>query len=100
VFACFDRVKPLVDETVRRLAVKAFRDDPIAGTRYARATRSERSWRELATSTSAGVRFTTKACGPCSATSRGWLEPKIWLDSIDDEAPYRTLHSTSAQMAG
>jgi hypothetical protein len=38
VFACFDRVKPLVDETVRRLAIKAFRDDPIAGTRYARAT--------------------------------------------------------------
>ena len=35
---CFDRVKPLVDETVRRLAIKAFRDDPIAGTRYARAT--------------------------------------------------------------
>ena len=35
---CFDRVKPLVDETVRRLAVKAFRDDPIAGSRYARAT--------------------------------------------------------------
>ena len=27
---CFDRVKPLVDETVRRLAVNAFRDDPIA----------------------------------------------------------------------
>jgi len=39
VFACFDRVKPLVGETVRRLAVKAFRDDPIAGNRYARATR-------------------------------------------------------------
>ena len=38
VFLCFDRVKPLVDETVRRLAVKAFRNDPIAGTRYARAT--------------------------------------------------------------
>lgn len=35
---CFERVKPLVDETVRRLAVKSFRDDPIAGTRYARAT--------------------------------------------------------------
>ena len=35
---CFDRVKPLVDETVRRLAIKAFRDDPIAGRRYARAT--------------------------------------------------------------
>lgn len=35
---CFDRVKPLVDETVRRLAIKAFRDDPIAGTKYARAT--------------------------------------------------------------
>ena len=34
----FDRVKPLVDETVRRLAVKAFRDDPIAGTKFARAT--------------------------------------------------------------
>jgi hypothetical protein len=28
----------LVDETVRRLAVKAFRNDPIAGTKYARAT--------------------------------------------------------------
>jgi hypothetical protein len=38
VSVCFDRVKPLVDETVRRLAVKAFRDDPIAGTKYARAT--------------------------------------------------------------
>ncbi len=38
MFACFDRVKPLVDETVRRLAVKAFRDDPIAGSKYARAT--------------------------------------------------------------
>jgi hypothetical protein len=38
VSVCFDRVKPLVDETVRRLAVKAFRNDPIAGTRYARAT--------------------------------------------------------------
>jgi len=38
VSECFDRVKPLVDETVRRLAVKAFRDDPIAGGRYARAT--------------------------------------------------------------
>jgi len=38
VSVCFDRVKPLVDETVRRLAIKAFRDDPIAGTRYARAT--------------------------------------------------------------
>ena len=36
--ACFDRVKPLVDETVRRLAVKAFRDDPIAGKHYARVT--------------------------------------------------------------
>lgn len=35
---CFDRVKPLVDETVRRLATKAFRDDPIAGSRYSRAT--------------------------------------------------------------
>ena len=35
---CFDRVKPLVDETVRRLAIKAFRDDPIAGSKYARAT--------------------------------------------------------------
>ena len=35
---CFERVKPLVDETVRRLAVKSFRDDPIAGTRFARAT--------------------------------------------------------------
>lgn len=35
---CFDRVKPLVDETVRRLAVKAFRTDPVAGDRYARAT--------------------------------------------------------------
>ena len=35
---CFDRVKPLVDETVRRLAIKAFRDDPIAGRKYARAT--------------------------------------------------------------
>ena len=35
---CFDRVKPLVDETVRRLAINAFRDDPIAGRRYARAT--------------------------------------------------------------
>jgi len=34
----FDRVKPLVDETVRRLAINAFRDDPIAGRRYARAT--------------------------------------------------------------
>jgi hypothetical protein len=31
-------VKPLVDETVRRLAVRDFRNDPIAGTRYARAT--------------------------------------------------------------
>jgi hypothetical protein len=38
VSVCFERVKPLVDETVRRLAVKAFRDDPIAGGRYARAT--------------------------------------------------------------
>jgi hypothetical protein len=38
VSVCFDRVKPLVDETVRRLAVKAFREDPIAGRRYARAT--------------------------------------------------------------
>jgi hypothetical protein len=38
VSVCFDRVKPLVDETVRRLAVKSFRDDPIAGNRYARAT--------------------------------------------------------------
>jgi hypothetical protein len=38
VSVCFDRVKPLVDETVRRLAVRAFRDDPIAGPRYARAT--------------------------------------------------------------
>ena len=38
VSVCFDRVKPLVDETVRRLAVRSFRDDPIAGTRYARAT--------------------------------------------------------------
>jgi hypothetical protein len=37
VSVCFDRVKPLVDETVRRLAIKSFRDDPIAGTRYARA---------------------------------------------------------------
>ena len=35
---CFDRVKPLVHETVRRLAVNDFRDDPIAGTHYARAT--------------------------------------------------------------
>lgn len=35
---CFDRVKPLVDETVRRLAIKAFRSDPIAGSKYARAT--------------------------------------------------------------
>ncbi len=35
---CFDRVKPLVDETVRRLSVKSFRDDPIAGSRYARST--------------------------------------------------------------
>jgi hypothetical protein len=38
VSVCFDRVKPLVDETVRRLAVNAFRDDPIAGSHYARAT--------------------------------------------------------------
>jgi hypothetical protein len=38
VSVCFDRVKPLVDETVRRLAVNAFRDDPIAGVHYARAT--------------------------------------------------------------
>lgn len=38
VFACFDRVKPLVDETVRRLAIKAFREDPIAGKHYARVT--------------------------------------------------------------
>jgi hypothetical protein len=38
VSVCFDRVKPLVDETVRRLAVKAFREDPIAGRQYARAT--------------------------------------------------------------
>jgi hypothetical protein len=38
VSVCFDRVKPLVDETVRRLALKAFRSDPIAGSRYARAT--------------------------------------------------------------
>jgi hypothetical protein len=38
VSVCFDRVKPLVDETVRRLAVNAFRDDPIAGGHYARAT--------------------------------------------------------------
>src|SRR5215470_19597634 len=38
VSVCFDRVKPLVDETVRRLAVKSFRNDPIAGSRYARAT--------------------------------------------------------------
>jgi hypothetical protein len=38
VSVCFDRVKPLVDETVRRLAIKAFRDDPIAGRQYARAT--------------------------------------------------------------
>lgn len=35
---CFDRVKPLVDETVRRLAVNAFRDDPLVGAHYARAT--------------------------------------------------------------
>jgi hypothetical protein len=35
---CFERVKPLVDETVRRLAIKAFRGDPIAGAKYARAT--------------------------------------------------------------
>jgi hypothetical protein len=34
---CFDRVRPLVDETVRR-AVNAFRSDPIAGDKYARAT--------------------------------------------------------------
>jgi hypothetical protein len=38
VSASFDRVKPLVDETVRRLAVKAFRDDPVAGKHYARVT--------------------------------------------------------------
>jgi hypothetical protein len=38
VSVCFDRVKPLVDETVRRLAIKAFRSDPIAGSKYARAT--------------------------------------------------------------
>jgi hypothetical protein len=38
VSACFDRVTPLVDETVRRLATKAFRDDPIAGSHYARTT--------------------------------------------------------------
>jgi hypothetical protein len=38
VSVCFERVKPLVDETVRRLAIKAFRNDPIAGGRYARAT--------------------------------------------------------------
>src|SRR5262245_24927521 len=38
VSVSFDRVKPLVDETVRRLAIKAFRSDPIAGDRYARAT--------------------------------------------------------------
>jgi hypothetical protein len=36
--ACFERVKPLVDEAVRRLAVIAFRDDPIAGRHYARTT--------------------------------------------------------------
>lgn len=35
---CFDRVKPLVDLTVSRLAGTAFREDPIAGARYARAT--------------------------------------------------------------
>jgi hypothetical protein len=38
VSVCFDRVKPLVDETVRRLGIKSFPDDPIAGRRYARAT--------------------------------------------------------------
>jgi hypothetical protein len=38
VSVCFDRVKPLVDETVRRLAVRGFRSDPIAGSKYARAT--------------------------------------------------------------
>jgi hypothetical protein len=38
VSVCFDRVKPLVDETVRRLAINDFREDPIAGRRYARAT--------------------------------------------------------------
>src|SRR5262245_61163197 len=38
VFACFDRVKPLVDATVKRLAGKKFRGDPIAGDQYARAT--------------------------------------------------------------
>jgi hypothetical protein len=36
--SCFDRVKPLVDETVRKLAVAGFREDPIAGKKYATAT--------------------------------------------------------------
>jgi hypothetical protein len=38
VSVCFDRVKPLVDQTINGLAACAFRDDPIAGPKYARAT--------------------------------------------------------------
>lgn len=36
--ACLDEVKPLVDATIAKLAATAFRDDPVAGRRYARAT--------------------------------------------------------------
>src|SRR5262249_234295 len=38
VSVCFDRVEPLVDETVRQLGGKGVRDDAIGGGRYARAT--------------------------------------------------------------
>jgi hypothetical protein len=36
--ACFDMLRPMVDRTIEALGAVDFRDDPIAGHRYARAT--------------------------------------------------------------
>ena len=69
---CFDRVKPLVDETVRRLATEAFAGLIVNGGNVARADAQFKMRRSIAATSSPGAAGLRTCSAPLQAPSTPW----------------------------